>query len=281
MLVTVERDGNVAVVTMNRPEAMNALSSALREELAKAMVAVDADDSIHAVVLTGAGQRAFTAGLDLKELGTQGLGAANAETPQANPVKAIEQCRKPVIGAINGVAITGGFEVAVACDILIASENARFADTHARVGIMPGWGLSQKLSRLIGISRAKELSLSGNFLDAQTACAWGLVNRVVPAEELLPAAKKLAADIASADPGMIQAYKRLIDDGYAVPFGEAMALEHERSSSANSQVNKTEVEARRMAVMERAARRRAELESTTVRVERSRDTLRSRVSTVV
>jgi enoyl-CoA hydratase len=251
MLVTVERDGNVAIVTMNRPEAMNALSSALREELAKAMVAVDADDSIHAVVLTGAGQRAFTAGLDLKEIGTQGLGAANAETPQANPVKAIEQCRKPVIGAINGVAITGGFEVAVACDILVASENARFADTHARVGIMPGWGLSQKLSRLIGISRAKELSLSGNFLDAQTACAWGLVNRVVPAEELLPAAKKLAADIASADPGIIQAYKRLIDDGYAVPFGEAMALEHERSSSANSQVNKAEVEARRMAVMER------------------------------
>ena len=251
MLVTVERDGNVAVVTMNRPEAMNALSSALREELAKAMVAVDADDSIHAVVLTGMGQRAFTAGLDLKELGIQGLGAANAETAQANPVKAIEQCRKPVIGAINGVAITGGFEVAVACDILIASENARFADTHARVGIMPGWGLSQKLSRLIGISRAKELSLSGNFLDAQTACAWGLVNRVVPAEELLPVAKKLAADIASADPAMIQAYKRLIDDGYAVPVGEAMALEHERSSSANSQVNKAEVEARRMTVMER------------------------------
>lgn len=251
MLVTVERDGNVAVVTMNRPEAMNALSSALREDLAKAMVAVDADDSIHAVVLTGAGQRAFTAGLDLKELGTQGLGAANAETPDANPVKAIEQCRKPVIGAINGVAITGGFEVAVACDILIASENARFADTHARVGIMPGWGLSQKLSRLIGISRAKELSLSGNFLDAQTACAWGLVNRVVSAEELLPAAKKLAADIASADPGMIQAYKRLIDDGYAVPFGEAMALEHRTSSARNAKVNKAEVEPRRTAVMER------------------------------
>lgn len=257
MLVTVERDGQVAVVTMNRPEAMNALSSALRHELAEAMVAVDRDDSIHAVVLTGAGTRAFTAGLDLKELGTQGLGAANAETPQANPVKAIEQCRKPVIGAINGVAITGGFEVAIACDILIASDNARFADTHARVGIMPGWGLSQKLSRLIGISRAKELSLSGNFLDAQTACAWGLVNRVVPAEELLPVAKKLAADIASADPAMIQAYKRLIDDGYAVPFGEAMALEHERSSSANSQVNKAEVEARRMTVMERGRAQQA------------------------
>ena len=251
MLVTVERDGPVAVVTMNRPEAMNALSSGLRAELAAAMVEVDSDDTIHAVVLTGAGTRAFTAGLDLKELGVAGLGAANAETPAANPVKAIEQCRKPVIGAINGVAITGGFEVALACDILIASENARFADTHARVGIMPGWGLSQKLSRMIGISRAKELSLSGNFLDAQTACQWGLVNRVVPAEDLLGVAKKLAADIASADPAMIAAYKHLIDGGFALPFGEAMALEHATSSARNAQVKGGEVEERRKAVMER------------------------------
>lgn len=251
MLVTVERDGAVAVVTMNRPEAMNALSRALRAELAAAMEAVNADPEVRAVVLTGAGTRAFTAGLDLKELGVEGLSAANAEEPLANPVKAIETCAKPVIGAINGVAITGGFEVALACDILIASENARFADTHARVGIMPGWGLSQKLSRLIGISRAKELSLSGNFLDAKTACAWGLVNRVVTADELLPAAKRLAADIASADPGMVQAYKALIDEGFARPFGEAMALEHAKSSAANGQVDPGEVEARRRAVMER------------------------------
>lgn len=251
MLVTVERDGPVAVVTLNRPEAMNALSRALWAELAAAMTALDADESVRAVVLTGAGARAFTAGLDLKELGVDGLGAANASTPEANPVKAIEQCRKPVIGAINGVAITGGFEVALACDVLIASENARFADTHARVGIMPGWGLSQKLSRMIGISRAKELSLTGNFLDAQTACAWGLVNRVVSADELLPAACRLAADMASADPAMIQAYKRLIDDGYARPFGEAMALEHSTSSARNAQVKGDEVEARRLAVMDR------------------------------
>ena len=257
MLVTVERDGPVAVVTMNRPEAMNALSSGLRAELAAAMVEVDADDTIHAVVLTGAGTRAFTAGLDLKELGVAGLGAANAETPAANPVKAIEQCRKPVIGAINGVAITGGFEVALACDILIASENARFADTHARVGIMPGWGLSQKLSRMIGISRAKELSLSGNFLDAQTACQWGLVNRVVSAEDLLGVAKKLAADIASADPAMIAAYKHLIDGGFALPFGEAMALEHATSSARNAQVKGGEVEERRKAVMERGRAQQA------------------------
>ncbi|MBK6803078.1 enoyl-CoA hydratase [Novosphingobium sp.] len=251
MLVTVERDGPVAVVTMNRPEAMNALSRGLRAQLAQVMKELDGEERIRAVVLTGAGTRAFTAGLDLKELGVEGLGAANASEALANPVKAIEQCRKPVIGAINGVAITGGFEVALACDILIGSENARFADTHARVGIMPGWGLSQKLARMIGISRAKELSLSGNFLDAQTACAWGLLNRVVPADELLGAAKQLAADIATADPGMVQAYKALIDEGYALSFGEGMALENARSTAANSQVDKEEVEARRLAVMER------------------------------
>jgi enoyl-CoA hydratase len=254
MLVTIERDGPVAVVTLNRPEAMNALSRALRNDLAKAMLEVNDDDTIRAVVLTGAGTRAFTAGLDLKELGadTSNLGAANAEGAAENPVKAIEQCRKPVIGAINGVAITGGFEVALACDILIASENARFADTHARIGIMPGWGLSQKLSRMIGISRAKELSFSGNFLDAETACAWGLVNRIVPADDLLAAARKLAADIATADPAMVGAYKRLIDEGFALPFGEGMALEHRTSSAANGQVSADEVEARRKAVMERA-----------------------------
>ncbi|MGJ3625871.1 enoyl-CoA hydratase [Sphingomonas sp. MMS24-JH45] len=201
-LVLVDTRDGVATVTLNRPEAMNALSRALRSELYHAMVAIDADDDVRCVVLTGAGTRAFTAGLDLKELGSAAgaLGAANASGAEENPVKAVELCRKPVIGAINGVAITGGFELALACDILIASENARFADTHARVGVMPGWGLSQKLSRLIGLPRAKELSFSGNFLDAATAVEWGLVNRVVPADDLLPAAHALAADIASADP---------------------------------------------------------------------------------
>jgi enoyl-CoA hydratase len=252
-LVLTEIEDGIAIVTLNRPEAMNALSSALRAELALAMRAVDADDSVRCVILTGAGERAFTAGLDLKELGADSgnLGAANAESADENPVKAIELCRKPVIGAINGVAITGGFELAIACDILIASTNARFADTHARVGIMPGWGLSQKLSRIIGISRAKQLSFSGNFLDAETACAWGLVNRVVPANELLTHARALARDIASADPHMVQRYKRLIDDGYALPFGEALAHEAHISSAANKQVSAEAVEARRMAVIER------------------------------
>ncbi len=107
------------------------------------------------------------------------MGAANATDPSENPARAVLACSKPIVGAINGVAITGGFEVALACDVLICSTNARFADTHARVGITPGWGLSQKLSRAIGPYRAKELSLTGNFLSAQQAYDWGLVNRVV------------------------------------------------------------------------------------------------------
>ena len=156
-----------------------------------------------------------------------------------------------MIGAINGVAITGGFEVAIACDVLVASTSARFADTHARVGILPGWGLSQKLSRMIGISRAKELSFTGNFLDAQTAKDWGLVNHVVEPGELMAFARRLAADMASIDPAFLSQYKRLIDEGYALGFGEALALEARISTAANSEVRPEEVEARRAAVQER------------------------------
>ena len=249
--IIVELNAGIAIVTMNRPQAMNALSRTLRQQLAAAMRSLEDDADVRVVILTGAGDRAFTAGLDLKELGETGLAAANAETADENPVKAIEQLTKPCIGAINGVAITGGFEVALACDVLIASDRARFADTHARVGIMPGWGLSQKLSRLIGPYRARELSLTGNFLDANTAADWGLVNRVVPAADLMATARALAADMATIDPAFSAAYKQLIGDGYAVSFGEGMALENDRSVAANSQVSAAAVEAARTVVQAR------------------------------
>ncbi len=250
-LVTVETDGAVATVTLNRAEAMNAMSRAMRQQLAAAMRNLEKDASVRVVILTGAGDRAFTAGLDLKELGSDGLGAANAESADENPVKAIEQLSKPCIGAINGVAITGGFEVALACDVLIASDRARFADTHARVGIMPGWGLSQKLSRLIGPYRARELSLTGNFLDAKTAADWGLVNRVVPAADLMATARALAADMATIEPGFAAQYKRLIGDGYATTFAQGMTMEAERSTAVNSKVSGDAVEAARTAVQAR------------------------------
>jgi enoyl-CoA hydratase len=248
-LVEVERCGGYAIVTLNRLEAMNALSAALRTELAQTVRALEADPAIRVLILTGAGTRAFTAGLDLKELGS-GAAAVGDAVDSEDPVTALGQFSGPIIGAINGVAITGGFELALACDVLIASENARFADTHARVGIMPGWGLSQKLSRAIGISRAKELSLTGNFIDARTAEAWGLVNRVVPAEELLPTCRKLAEDMLSVDPAMLKSYLKLIDDGFAASLGEGLAIEQQRAR-ANATVSAEDVERRRLAVLER------------------------------
>jgi enoyl-CoA hydratase len=252
-VVLLEVTDSIATVTLNRPQAMNAMNRALRARLAAVMRQVDADPAVRAVILTGAGTRAFTAGLDLKELGRAAgaLGSANATDPADNPVRAIETCGKPVIGAINGVAITGGFELALACDVLVASTNARFADTHARVGIVPGWGLSQKLSRVIGISRAKELAFTGNFLDAATALQWGLVNHVVAPETLLPLARRLAGDMAGIDPTFLRLYKRLIDDGYATSLGEGLALEAERSRTANAAVSPQDVEARRTAVQQR------------------------------
>ena len=252
-VVLVEIENAVATVTLNREAAMNAMSKAMRADLAEALAAIDADERVRVVILTGAGERAFTAGLDLKELGSDAsaMDDATGTSARANPCRAVEGCRKPVIGAINGVAITGGFELALACDMVIAADTARFADTHARVGIMPGWGLSQKLSRLIGIHRAKEVSLSGNFIDAATAERWGLVNRVVPAAGLMAAARALAADIAQVEPRFAAAYKALIDDGFAATFADGMALEHERGAAANAAVTPDTIAANRVTVQAR------------------------------
>ena len=245
-----------AVVTLNRPAAMNALSKQLRAMLADTVDALEADPDVRVLILTGAG-KAFTAGLDLKELGgagggAAGLGSTNDAVRTQDPVQSLARFSGPVIGAINGVAITGGFELALACDVLLASTQARFADTHARVGVMPGWGLSQKLSRMVGIHRAKELSLTGNFLSAEQALQWGLVNRVVPPEELMPQARALALDMLSVIPAMLVSYKKVIDDGYALAFGDGIALERERARAANGSVSAEEIERRREAVRARA-----------------------------
>ncbi len=229
---------------------MNALSRDLRVALVDAFTTFEFDPDARIVILTGAG-RAFCAGLDLKELG-RGAGPVGAgRGGEPNVMKAISSFAGPIIGAINGVAVTGGFELALACDVLIASTQARFADTHARVGIMPGWGLSQKLSRAIGISRAKELSLTGNYLDAERANAWGLVNRVVAPDELLPTCRALAQDMLSVPNDGLRTYKRIIDQGFALAFGEAMNLERELSREANSKVAPQAVEEARVLVRAR------------------------------
>lgn len=252
LILTEERDG-VALVTMNRPDAMNALSAALRDELAATIEALEADADTRVLILTGAGTRAFTAGLDLKELGRSDGAALSARV--RDPVRALAKFSGPTIAAVNGVAVTGGFELALACDVLIGSPNARFADTHARVGILPGWGLSQRLSRLLGPSRAKEISLTGNFIEAEQACAWGLINRIVPEDELIAQCFALAKDMLSCLPDALTRYKALIDDGYATNFGDSLELETSRTRDANRQVQGASVEARRREIQARSRRK--------------------------
>lgn len=253
-VLLVEKSEGIATLTMNRPAAMNALSAELRSELALAFEALSADRGVSAVILTGAGERAFTAGLDLKELGGEtdaSPDVQNAVGATRNPVRAMEAFDRPIIGAINGVAITGGFEIALACDILIGSTNARFADTHARVGIMPGWGLSQRLSRVIGVYRAKELSLTGNFLSAEQAERWGLLNRVVAPAELLPVCRQIARDIGSCQPGMVAAYKGVIDRGFGVTFDEGRRIEADVNRRLSSEISPQKIAAARRDVTAR------------------------------
>ena len=179
-VVLVDIADRVAVITLNRPDKRNALNRAVRKALPAAITRCDDDDDVDVMILTG-NDPAFCAGVDLKEFGSgevqQGEGFAevgergdDGRTPFRG---ALPPHTKPLIGAVNGVAVTGGFEVALNCDFLIASDRARFADTHARVGVMPGWGLTVLLAQRIGIGRAKEMSITGNYVDAPTALAWG------------------------------------------------------------------------------------------------------------
>ncbi len=188
-LVLVDVSEGIALITLNRPEASNALSSAMLARLVEHMGQLDARADVDVLILTGAG-RAFCAGLDLKEMAASG---ANIRPGDGRPWP---QLAKPLIGAVNGAAVTGGLELALACDFLVASDRARFADTHTRVGLVPFWGMSVLLPQAVGVRVAREMSLTGNFIGADEACRVGLVNRVVPHDELLTVVRALAADIA-------------------------------------------------------------------------------------
>lgn len=209
----------VAIVTLNRPTRRNALSGSLLTGLRAALSDLNTRPHVRAIVLTGA-DPAFCAGLDLTELGQPGSPLSSAT---AGPV--IPELAKPLIGAINGVAVTGGLELALACDFLVASELARFADTHARMGIQPGWGLTVALPEAVGLRRAREMSATGNFIGARTALEWGLVNHVLPHEELLGFAVQLAADATSTDPDALQRIFTTYREGSRVTAGEAAAVE--------------------------------------------------------
>lgn len=203
-------DGAVAVITLNRPAKRNALSGALMGQLAAEVDALESNDSVRALILTGA-DPAFSAGFDLRNLGTE-LANTRRLNGSLTGYGLLPPHRKPVIGAINGPAVTGGLELALSCDFLIASERASFADTHARVGVMPGGGMTIRLPELIGVDRARRMSLTGDFVDAATALSWGLVVEVTEHDQLLARAHAIASSIASIDPEPVAALRTMYDE---------------------------------------------------------------------
>lgn len=253
-LVSVDYTDRIATITLDRPEARNALSGALIRQLRQAVTDAQASDDVDVLILTGS-DPAFCAGLDLKELGGGSSNLASTAPAADAPVSErgpLPTGPKPLIGAVNGAAITGGFELALACDFLVASDRARFADTHARVGIQPWWGLTVLLPQAIGYRRAREMSATGNFCDAQTALDWGLVNHVVPHADLLPFTRGLAADIVSNDQTAVQRILGTYAEGSLVTAGDAWLVESDAAEAWQGRgLDAAEIERRRGQIADR------------------------------
>ena len=224
-LILVSIEFNIASVTLNRPEAMNALSTSMNEELYRVITKLQEDSEVRAVVINGAGERAFSAGADLKERrAMSGEEKWRHTLKLAETFNAIERMRVPVIAAIHGYALAGGCELALACDIRIAAEDAVFGLPETGIGIFPGAGGTVRLPRLIGKGKAKELIFSGRLISAREAQSIGLVEKVVPDSELLDESFRLARDISSKAPLAIQAAKELINHGLEMHLSEALEL---------------------------------------------------------
>ena len=241
-ILLIDTQDRVRTLTLNRPHARNALSSALRTQFFAALRDAEADDGVDVVILTGA-DPVFCAGLDLKELGD------STDLPDISPQW--PAMTKPVIGAINGAAVTGGLEFALYCDILIASEQARFADTHARVGLLPTWGLSVRLPQKVGVGLARRMSMTGDYVSAADALRAGLVTEVVPHDELLTTARRVAASIVGNNQNAVRAllasYHR-IDDAATT---EGLAIEAESATQWMSSASGHDIAANRDAVLQR------------------------------
>ncbi|MGH9061786.1 MAG: enoyl-CoA hydratase [Acidimicrobiales bacterium] len=241
-ILLIETDDRVRTLTLNRPKSRNALSSALRDQFFAALADAESDDAVDVVILTGT-DPVFCAGLDLKELGEK------SALPDISP--RWPAMRKPVIGAINGAAVTGGLELTLYCDILIASEQARFADTHARVGLLPTWGLSVRLPQKVGVGLARRMSLTGDYLSADDALRAGLVTEVVPHDRLLQAARAVAASIVgnnqAAVRALLESYHR-IDESQT---GQGLLIEAESANAWMSSTSGDDIAANRDAVLQR------------------------------
>jgi enoyl-CoA hydratase len=231
-----EKEESIAIITFNRPEAMNALNNKTRAEFDQAIAEVAADDDIKVLILTGSG-KAFVAGSDIKEF--------NKTTPyMAHNIRRlgemVEKLEKPVIAAVNGFCLGGGCEIAMGCDIIIASDKAKFGQTEINIGIIPGGGGTQRLQRLIGVCRAKELIYTGEIITAAEADRIGLVNRVVPVEELMPKAKELAKKIAVKSAAALKLAKTAINRGMQTNLESGLKYEYELYSLSLSLEDKAE-----------------------------------------
>jgi enoyl-CoA hydratase len=221
--ILLEKEDGIATITFNRPDALNALDNQTRAEFYSAMKDVAADDDIKVVILTGAG-RAFVAGSDIKELKqTTSLDAHNIHRLGM----VVEKLEKPVIAAVNGFALGGGCEIVMACDIIIASDKARFGQPEINLGIIPGGGATQRLPRLVGVCKAKELILTGDIIKAEEAEKIGLVNRVVPAENLMATAKEIAKKIAAKSRATVRLAKDVINKGMQTSLETGLDYERE------------------------------------------------------
>ena len=226
--LTYEKGNGVAKITINRPEVMNALSASVLSEIKAALQEAEKDGDVGVVVLTGAG-RAFSAGVDLISLGDRKLEGGRVgpilDDPARDVIDTIQAISKVVIAMVNGYCITGAFEIVLGCDLVIASEEAKFGDTHARWGLRPSWGMSQRLPRTIGVLKAKELSFTANMITAQEAERIGLVNMVVPADKLEETVQEVAKKIMSNSLEAVAAIKYLYNKGLKGTLGKGLELE--------------------------------------------------------
>lgn len=220
------RKGSVATITLNRPDKLNALDAKLLSELIDAFRVLDKDDGVRCAILTGAGEKAFAAGADIAAMANMNVAEARAFAETGRTLgMAIEDAHFPVIAAVNGLALGGGCELAMACDFIYASENAKLGQPEVNLAVIPGFGGTQRLARRVGIGMARELCMTGDFVGAADALRIGLVNAVFPRAELLNKAMATAEKIASKGPVAIRACKRVLHRGQDIPVPQATELE--------------------------------------------------------
>lgn len=230
MPIEYRTEGRIAIITINRPEVLNALNAEELIEMSNFLISFRDDPKLRACIITGAGEKAFCTGMDLKETRPDGQGNPNTR-PEGTLVRSLEMW-KPLIAAINGYAFGGGLEIALACDIRIASENAQLGLTEVTLGLIPGWGGTQRLARIIPFGKAVEMILAGKRIDAYEACTLNLVNKVVPLKDLMTTAKELAVQLCDSAPLAIQAAKEALYRGLDMTLLDGLKLESELSGKA-------------------------------------------------